>query len=105
MSNLQMKIYVHPLKISLMPWAKIFRKILSSSNYNETFQNLKKDREKEKINFHSLNHEKYNLPFTISELLKALQKSHDTAVGPDDIHYQLLKHLPNKTLRNVIKYF
>ena len=82
-----------------------FQKNSSSSNYNETFQNLKKDREKEKINFHSLNHEKYNLPFTISELLKALQKSHDTAVGPDDIHYQLLKHLPNKALETLLNIF
>ena len=27
----------------------------------------------------SLNHEKYNVPFTASELLDALHKSHDTA--------------------------
>ena len=44
--------------------------------------------------FTSLNHEKYNVPFTASELLDALHKSHDTAAGPDDIHYQILKHLP-----------
>ena len=41
----------------------------------------------------SLNHEKYNVPFTASELLGALHKSHDTAAGPDDNHYQILKHL------------
>ena len=27
---------------------------------------------------------------TASELLDALHKSHDTAAGPDDIHYQIL---------------
>ena len=42
----------------------------------------------------SLNHEKYNLPFTSSELLDALHKSHDTATGPDDIHYQILNSYP-----------
>ena len=43
----------------------------------------------------SLNHEKYNVPFTASELLDAHHKSHHTAAGPDDIHYQILKHLPD----------
>ena len=47
----------------------------------------------------SLNHEKYNVPFTASELLDALHKSHDTAAGPDDIHYQILKHLPDNALK------
>ena len=53
----------------------------------------------------SLNHEKYNVPFTASELLDALHKSHDTAAGPDDIHYQILKHLPDnalETLSNIL---
>ena len=49
----------------------------------------------------SLNHEKYNLPFTSSELLDALHKSHDTAADPDDIHYQILKHLPSRTLETL----
>ena len=49
-----------------------------------------------------LNNEKYNLPFISSELLDALHKSHDTATGPDDIHYQILKHLPNRTLETLL---
>ena len=47
----------------------------------------------------SLNHEKYNVPFTASELLDALHKSHDTAAGPDGIHYQILKL---ETLLNIL---
>ena len=50
----------------------------------------------------SLNQEKYNLPFISSELLDALHKSHDTAAGPDGIHYQILKHLPNRTLETLL---
>ena len=50
----------------------------------------------------SLNHENYNVPFTASELLDALHKSHDTAAGPDDIHYQLLKHLPDNALETLL---
>ena len=75
-----------------------FQKNSSSTNYSENFQNIKQEREKEHLNFMSLNHEKYNLPFTSLELLDALHKSPDTAAGPDDIHYQMLKHLPNRAL-------
>ena len=49
-----------------------FQKNSSSANYSETFQNIKQEREKEHLNFTSLNHEKYNVPFTASELLDAL---------------------------------
>ena len=74
-----------------------FQQNYSKTNFSEYFQNIKQEREKEYLNFISLNHEKYNLPFTFSELLDAFHTSHDTAVGPDDIHYQILKHLPNRT--------
>ena len=32
--------------------------------------------------------------FSVEELQCSLKKSHDSAAGPDAIHYQLLKHLP-----------
>ena len=28
----------------------------------------------------------------------SLSKAHDTACGPDNIHYQMLKHLPDPSL-------
>jgi len=43
--------------------------------------------------------EEYNRPFSLDELRKSLDKAHDTACGPDDIHYQLLKHLPESALQ------
>ena len=76
-----------------------FQKNSSSANYSEHCQNIKLEREKEHLNFMSLNHEKYNVPFTASELLDALHKSHDRAAGPDDIHYQILKQLPDNALK------
>ena len=33
--------------------------------------------------------------FSFEELQTSLNKAHDTAADPDDIHYQLLKHLPH----------
>ena len=34
--------------------------------------------------------------------MDSLDKSSDSAVGPDDIHYQMLKHLPSNTLRSLL---
>ena len=61
--------------------------------------------EKQWLNFSPDNTEDYNMPFKISELLESLSKSHDTAVGPDDIHYQFLKHLPHTALSVLLDIF
>ena len=34
----------------------------------------------------------------MEELQDALRRAHDTSAGPDEIHYQLLKHLPSSSL-------
>ena len=78
--------------------ANTFLKNSSSRNFSEKFQNIKKHQETNKINFKSLNNEDYNNPFNILELKDAIQKSHDTATGPDEIHYRMLKHLPDSAL-------
>ena len=41
---------------------------------------------------------------SISELQDSLKKAHDTAAGPDDIHYQLLKHLLFEALRTLLSF-
>ena len=40
-----------------------FQKNSSSTNYSKNFQNIKQEREKEHLNFMSLNHEKYNVQY------------------------------------------
>jgi len=32
------------------------------------------------------------------ELVDSLKKAHDTAAGPDDIHFQILKQMPEQSL-------
>ena len=59
-------------------------------------------KERENLNFLSLNTEKYNLSFKMSELKDSLYKCNDTAAGPDDIYYQILKHLPPDTLETLL---
>ena len=60
------------------------------------------EKERENLNFQSQNSEKYNLPFKLSELKNSLDKSHDTTAGPDDIHYQILKHIPSDALETLL---
>ena len=72
--------------------ADSFSKNSSSENYTSKFRNIKNQQEKQKLKFTSDNTENYNSEFLLSELTDAL--SHDISPGPDDIHDQLLKHLP-----------
>ena len=76
-----------------------------SNNYCAKFQKYKDKAEKEHLDFDTDNSENYNVPFTITELCDALKKSHDTATGPDEIHYQLLKHLPRDSLMVLLDIF
>ena len=49
------------------------------------------------MDFESDNDEKYNVDFSKRELIKSIAQAIDSA-GPDDIHYQFLKHLPDVSL-------
>ena len=61
--------------------------------------------EKEHLDFDTDNSENYNVLFTIRELCDALKKSHNPATGPDETHYQLLKHLPRDSLMVLLDIF
>ena len=77
----------------------------STSHYSEGFQKYKKQQEKTMLNFKSSNKEEYNTPFNLNELKDAISKSHDTTTGPDEVHYQMLKHLPPKSLQALLDFF
>ena len=70
----------------------------SSNNYRTEFQKYQVKAEKEHLDFDTDNSENYNILFTIREPCDALKKSHDTSTGPDEIYYQVLKHLPRDSL-------
>ena len=82
-----------------------FSKNSSSENYTDEFQRVKNNKEKVKLNFSSGNAEDYNKPFSIRELKHSLERAHDTSAGPDNIHYQLLKHLPDSVLSILLSIF
>ena len=77
----------------------------SSENYSAKFRKIKGQQEKQKLKFTSDNTESYNSKFSFSELTDALSKAHDSSPGPDDIHYQLLKHLPSSSLSILLEIY
>ena len=52
-----------------------------------------------------MNDEDCNNPFKLSELTNAIKISNDTATGPDEIHYQMLKHLPENARVTILQIF
>jgi len=74
----------------------------SSQQYTDRFNAYRREAEKEQFKFKSNNFEVYNSLFSLEELKIAIEKSSDSAVGPDDIHYQMLKHLPESALQTLL---
>ena len=72
---------------------KTFKTNSSSVNYNPEFERHKQETEME-LNFQNDTNENYNLPSTIS-IENSYKNAHDSARGANEVHYQLLKHLPH----------
>ena len=85
--------------------ADSFSKNISSENYSAKFLIINDQQEKQKLKFTSDYTESYNSKFSLTELNDALAKAHDSSPGPDDIHYQLLKHLPSSSLTILLEIY
>ena len=70
----------------------------SSNNYSKEFQSIKAQKEKQKINFKTNRNLRYDKKFTTRDLKRSLKKSNNSSPGPDQIHYEILRHLPIETL-------
>ena len=72
-----------------------FSKVSSSENYSNHFKNIRNAQVS--INLGENNKEPYNAKFTMKELKEALENSEPSAPGEDNILYEMLKHLPDKS--------
>ncbi len=79
-----------------------FAKNSSTANYTDKFKNFKQQAERKKITFNTKEEEEYNTPFSLEELEESLSGAKDTAAGPDDIHYNLIKRLPKITKEKLL---
>ena len=64
-----------------------------SNNYSKEFQSIK-----QKINLKTNRNLRYNEKFTMRDFKRSLKKSNNSSPGPDQIHYEILRHLPIETL-------
>ena len=76
----------------------VIEKSSSSENYSKEFQSIKAQKEKRHINFKTNKNLRYNKKFTMRDLKRSLKKSNNSSPGPDQIHYEILRHLPIETL-------
>ena len=79
--------------------AAVFTDTSFSAHYSVTFQATKEQEERVQIDFTSDNTEVYNKPFRLRDLRRSIMKAKPRAPGPDGIHNNLLKHLPEDTLK------
>ena len=77
----------------------------SSAFSTDAFASIRKKAEKQTIKFSSDNAEVYNRPFSMEKLHDVLRRAHDTSAGPDEIHYKLLKHLPDASFLLLLNIF
>ena len=77
----------------------------SSAFSTDAFSSIHKKAENQTIKFSSDNAEVYKKPFSMEELRDVLRRAHDTSAGPDEIHYQLVKHLPDASLLLLLNIF
>ena len=68
----------------------------SSENYSKEFQSIEAQEGKQKINFETNRNLRYNKK--MRDLKRFLKKSNNSSPGPDQIHYEILRHLPIETL-------
>ena len=79
--------------------AAVFTDNSSSVHYSATFQAIKEQEEKVKIDFTSDNTDVYNKPFRLRYLRRSIMEAKPSALRPDGIHNNLLQHLPEDTLK------
>ena len=96
---------LHPKKDIADTLGSTSMKNSSNRNCCEKFQTYMYDQQKFNLNFKSSNTEEYNNSFNLVELKEAINKSLDTATGPNEVHYQMLKHLPSKSLQALLDIF
>ena len=70
-----------------------FTFVSSTNSSDQRFQDHKSEAEKEKLNFDTDIQFEYNDDLTYEELLYSLNLSNDSAPGPDEITYSMLKNL------------
>ncbi|GBM99468.1 putative RNA-directed DNA polymerase from transposon X-element, partial [Araneus ventricosus] len=85
--------------------ASSLAQISSSRNYPDHFLAHKLKEEKTKLNFNTQSDLPYNNSFTLLEFQSCLSTVHNSAPGPDNIGYILIKHLTIESQTNILRLY
>ena len=85
--------------------AQTFSKVSSDQNYSNHFMRYKTQGESQVIDFTSDNSEPYNKPFTLDELSYCLSNTKDTSPREEEIHYKMIKHVPDNAKQHLVDIF
>ncbi|GBO12206.1 hypothetical protein AVEN_19175-1 [Araneus ventricosus] len=82
-----------------------FATVSSETSYPPEFITYKTTEEGKALNFTTSSNEEYNSDFNLTELNRAIDKSRPTSPGPDDIHLNMITHLSESSLINILRLF
>ena len=77
----------------------------SNDHYSADFQLHKTRVESTTIDFRSRGNEYYNSEFSYDELTDVIKNLTDSSTGPDNIHNEFIKHLPEESTQLLLKMF
>lgn len=86
-------------------FASTFASVSKADNYSSHFLKIKRNEERKVLNFYCNSPHVYNKDFTFQELLNALNHSHPSSAGPDEVHHHMLVHLTTTSLYNILHLF
>ena len=87
-----------PVKIA-EKFGQTYEEKSSSTNYCDTFKDIKDKAEGDSLDFSTDKDFSYNRKFRLRDLKRSLKKAEDTTPGFDNIPYILLKQLPDSALK------
>ena len=82
-----------------------FCSISEGKHLSKEFLTQKRIQEQVALDFSTDLHESYNDTFSMKELSSALSKCKSTAEGPDDIHYDMVKHLSKESQHYLLQIY
>ncbi|GBL73034.1 putative RNA-directed DNA polymerase from transposon X-element [Araneus ventricosus] len=82
-----------------------FATVPSETSYPQEFITYKTTEEGKVLNFTTNSNEEYNSDFNLTELKRAIDKSHPTSPGTEDIHLNMIIHLTDSSLINILRLF
>lgn len=82
-----------------------FKQVSSTTNYQDNFVAFKRNAEEHTLEFSTSTRHVYNKTFTREKFYTLLSKTSSTSPGPDNIHYNMIKNLPDSAKTHLIRIF